>query len=59
MPARAAAGPVGDAGGSGVLDQSGDVGQEAGGALVDAVQELVREGGFVVGRRPQKTFDTR
>ncbi|MFE9539659.1 hypothetical protein [Streptomyces sp. NPDC006691] len=42
-------GTFGDCRGSGVLDQCGDVGQKAVGALVDAVQELVGENEFVVG----------
>ncbi|MER6031939.1 hypothetical protein [Streptomyces sp. NPDC001851] len=42
-------GAVGGAIGSGVLDQGDDLGQEGVGALVEAVEELVREGEFVVG----------
>ncbi|MFJ9214314.1 hypothetical protein [Streptomyces sp. NPDC102264] len=44
-----ALGAVGDAGGSGVLDQGDRLGEEPVGALVEAVQELVGEGEFVVG----------
>jgi hypothetical protein len=43
------AGPVRDVAGPGVLDQGDGVGEQGGGALVEAFEELVGEGEFVVG----------